>query len=246
MDFYKSTQDSQKWSEFHSPEFAKKQMQLKRMMQDDLIKAIDELAEVEIANANRIEKLNETLKGNISNDKQLFIQEGIAKYEQLTIVANKVSEIYLMLLDMYTYGTYCMLAGDEWDWRAFARHFYTIIKEHPKTVSSQLNDIVRVLKSFIDKDYDLTKLIQAKKEFASFIESNAQFANQIRVNVDAHFDGVFDERLKLIQNLSYYNFIELYYTYTSKMHEFLSELKPALVELRRSADITYHFHFAVK
>ena len=56
-----------------------------------------------------------------------------------------------MLLDMYTYGTYCMLANDEWDWRAFARHFYTIIKEHPKTVNSQLNDIVRILRKEIEE-----------------------------------------------------------------------------------------------
>ena len=246
MKFDSTQQDTQKWAEFHSSEFAKKQMLLKRMMQDDLIKAIDELAEVEASNAKRIELLKESLNDNISENKRQIIESGIVKYESLTIVANKVSEVYLMLLDMYTYGTYCMLANDEWDWRAFARHFYTIIKEHPKTVSSQLNDIVRILKNNMEKGYDLAKLIRAKKGFTSFIESNAQFANLIRVNVDAHFDGAFEERLKLVQALSYYSFIELYYTYTSKMHEFLSELRPALVEFRRSADIFFYGRIVVK
>lgn len=221
-------------------------MQLKRAMQADLIKAIDELAEVETSNAQRINRLNESLKDNISENKRLVLQKGVEKYENLTIVANKVREIYLMLLDMYTYGTYCMLANDEWDWRAFARHFYTIIKEHPKNVSSQLNYIIKILRDGIEKEYDLTKVIRAKKDFSSFIESNTQFANQIRVNVDAHFDGAFEERLKMIQDLSYYNFIELYYNYTNKMHEFLSELQPVLVEYRRSADIFYYSQFVLK
>ena len=70
MKFYKSQIDTQKWAEFHSSEFAKKQMQLKRMMQADLIKAIDELTEVETSNSKRIELLKEDLNDTISEDKR--------------------------------------------------------------------------------------------------------------------------------------------------------------------------------
>lgn len=128
MEFKASEQDKLKWAEFHSPEFLKTQMQVKRTMQDDLIKAIDELAEVETANAQRIKRLNESLKDSISENKRLILQKGIEMY------------------------------GD-------------------KTVSSQLNDIVRILRNDIEKGYDLTKVKCTKKEFTSFIESKTQFAN---------------------------------------------------------------------
>lgn len=148
-----------------------------------------------------------------------------------------------MLLDMYTYGTFCMLAADEWDWRAFMRHIYTILYEHPITVNRQLNDIIKILKEELDEDFPISGLVHAKKNFSTFIIENSSFAKQIRVNVDAHFDGDFEERLSLIENLSYSSFIELYYAYTSKMHDFLTELRPALVELRRSADVSFYSMF---
>ena len=239
MQFNSSEEDKNKWKEFHLSEFVHKQVQLKSMMQADLIKAIDELNEVVVSNERRIEWLNQSFKTTSSEDRQQQCKQGIEKYKNLSILANKVSEIYLMLLDIYTYGTYCMLAEDEWDWRAFARHLCTILYEHPSTVNKQLNDIIKILKADLENVYDITSLVQAKKDFSSFINEKSAFAKRIRINVDAHFDGDFEKRLSLIKDLSYSEFIELYYNYLNTMHNFLSKLKPALQALRRTADITY-------
>ena len=240
MDFKSTPQDKAKFIEFHTLQHTRDLLQVKSMVQADLMKAIDELTEVIEANEKRVKQLQEGLENNLSEDKKQLYINGIERYRDLSILANKVSEIYLMQLDIYTYGTYFILAKDEWDWRAFARHLYTILKEHPDTVNKQLNVIINILQKGIGKDYDLKSLIRAKKDFSSFIDGNIKFANQIRVNVDAHFDGDFKERLKLITNLTYYNVFELYYAYNSKMHEFLKQLKPALVEFRYSADMYYH------
>ena len=245
MKFKSTPLDTAKRSEFHKPQFEKEQLKVKNLMQADLIKAVDELSEVVVSNGERINSLRELLQGNISEKREDLWRSAIVKYENLSILANKVSEIYLMLLDIYTYGTFCMLARDEWDWRAFARHFYTILNEHPKTVNKQLNEILKILKADIGENYDLSSVVQAKKEFSLFINDNISFAKQIRINVDAHFDGDYKERLDLITDLSYNRVVELYYTYNSKMHGFLKELRPALLRLRKSADISYYsFHLS--
>lgn len=246
MDFYNSDQDRLQWEKFHSPQFVKNQLQVKNTMQADIIKAIDELAEVSDSNLQRIKLLEEAIDKSSSEDNIRFYKEGIAKYENLTVLAKMVSEIYLMLLDVYTYGTYAMLVKDEWDWRAFARHVYTILYEHSNTVNRQLNEIVKILKSNIDEDYDLSAVVKAKKDFSSFISEKSGFAKQIRIKVDAHFDGVFEERLNLIQNLSYSSILDLYHAYNSKMHAFLLELKPVLVKLRLSADVRCHSRIFLK
>lgn len=126
MEFKYSDQDRLQWDKFHSPQFEKQQLQVKRLMQDDIIKALDELAEVADFNAKRIKGLEEAIDNSSSEENKRFYKRGIVKFEDLNVLANKVSEIYLMLLDIYTYGTYAMLVKDEWDWRAFARHIYTM------------------------------------------------------------------------------------------------------------------------
>lgn len=240
MEFYTSLKEEAKRSEFHTPEFVNKQIQVKSLMQVDLIKAIDELIKIIDSNKERIKRFQESLNGNIDENKRQLYKDGIVKYENLSVLAQKVSEIYLMLLDVYTYGTYSILAENEWDWRAFARHLYTMLYEHSKTVNKQLNDIMRIVKTDLEESYNLTRLKNAKKEFSSFIAENLEFAKQIRVNVDAHFDGDFMERLNLIKNLSYCDVVELYHLYNSKMHTFLLELRPVLEKIRLSADISYH------
>lgn len=215
-------------------------MAVKRLMQADLIKALDVLTETVDSNEVRIKHLNELICDNLPYDTKKVFLDGIVKYENLSVLASKVSDVFLMLLDIYTYGTYAMLSKDEWDWRAFARHLYTMLYEHSKTINRQLNDIVKVLKADIDKNYDLSSLVQAKRKFSALIAENSKFAKQIRVNVDAHFDGDFTKRLSLIKNLSYSSVTALYFDYNCKMHDFLSTLKPALERLRLSADASYH------
>lgn len=151
------------WVEFHTPEFAAQQLQIKKMMQEGLIKATDELIKLIDSNAERIKQLQAQLTEDLPTDRTQILRDGIIKYENLTVLTNKVCEIYLMLLDVNTYGTFCLLAQDEWDWRAFARHVYTIVYEHKTTVNKQINDIMRILQTGVGEHYDLTNLFDAKK-----------------------------------------------------------------------------------
>ena len=144
-----------------------------------------------------------------------------------------------MLLDVNTYGTFSLLAQDEWDWRAFARHIYTIAYEHKSTVNKQINDIMRIVQTGVDEHYDLTNLIEAKKDYSKYINETSGFAKQIRINADAHFDGDYTKRLVMIKGLSYNKVQELFLTYTSKMQAFLHELKPALDNFRITIDTVY-------
>ena len=185
MEFKESEIDKQKKEEFHLPVFMKKQMQVKRMMQADLIESIDELIEAVSSNSKRINHLKkEIIKDDITDLDKHQYEIAIIQYKNLSALANNVSEIYLMLLDIYTYGTYCLLAKDEWDWRAFARHICTILYEHQNTVNKQLNDILKILKTEMEKTYDQTKLVRAKKDFSSFINNNSVSTKLI---VSGHF-----------------------------------------------------------
>lgn len=143
------------------------------------------------------------------------------------------------MLDINTYGTYGILAENEWEWRTFARHFYTVLYEHSNSVNKSINEILRIIKSSIEEGYNLKSLIEAKREYSAFITDNSEFAKQIRVNVDAHFDGDYIEHLGLITELSYSSFVGLFHTYNGKMQAFLHELKPALDNIRISADSSY-------
>lgn len=239
MEFNTSLLDKQKWAEFHTPAFVAQQKQVKKMIQEGLISAIDELTNLTDSNAERIKQLQAQLTDDLPADRAQVIKDGIFKYENLTALTNKVCEIYLMLLDVNTYGTFCLLAQDEWDWRAFARHIYTIVYEHKTTVNKQVNDIMRIVQTGVDENYDLTNLTEAKKDYSKYINETSGLAKQIRVNVDAHFDGDFVGRLEMIKGLSYSKVLELFYTYNSKMQAFLHELKPVLDNFRITIDTVY-------
>lgn len=240
MEFKYSPLDNLKREEFHRKDFLQAQLRVKNLAQSDLIKALDELSMVKEENEVRINRLSELSYNGVSQEYKSVYQEAITKYIDISVLSLKISEIYLMVLDIYTYGTYSLLADNEWDWRAFARHFYTMLFEHKKTVNTYLNTIFKILKTEIGSVYDLEMINQTKKAFATFINENSAFAKQIRVNVDAHFDGDLQNHLELICSLSYSNFITLYFEYISKTQEFLKALKPALIQLRRSADASYH------
>ena len=239
MKFNRSSIDEQLWQEFHAPAYADKQKWVKGLLQEAYLKALDELTITIEENVSRIKRIQTLLNDNISEDDKLLCRNGITKYEKLSVLTKKVCEIYLIMLDVNTYGTYGIIAEDEWEWRTFARHFYTVLYEHSNSVNKSINEILKILKSSIEEGYDLTRLIEAKKDYSAFITDNSEFAKQIRVNVDAHFDGDYIEHLGLITELSYSGFVGLFQAYYSRMQTFLHELKPALDNIRISADSSY-------
>ncbi len=239
MKFNRSLTDEQLWQDCHNPANANKVKRAKGLLQETYHKALDELTITIEENARRIRHIQDVLNDNISEEDKLHYRNGIVKYENLSVLAKKVCEIYLIMLDVNIYGTYGIIAEDEWEWRTFARHFYTILYEHSNSVSKSINEILRIIKPSIEEGYNLTSLIEAKKEYSAFITDNSRFAKQIRINVDAHCDGDYIEHLGLITELSYSGFVGLFHTYISKMQAFLHELKPALVNIRMSADSSY-------
>lgn len=240
MKFNRSSIDEQLWQEYHNPAYADKQKWVKGLLQEAYLKALDELTITIEENARRISHIQDILNDNISEEEKLHYRNGILKYENLSVLTKKVCEIYLIMLDVNTYGTYGIIAEDEWEWRTFARHFYTVLYEHSNSVNRSINEILKIVKSSIEEGYNLTSLIEAKKEYSAFITDNSGFAKQIRVNVDAHFDGDYIEHLELITELSYSGFVGLFHTYNNKMQSFLHELKPALDNIRISADFLYN------
>ncbi len=239
MKFNRSSIDEQLWQEFHAPAYADNQKCVKGLLQKAYLKALDELTITIDENVRRIKQIQNLLNENISEEEKLHYRNGIAKYENLSILTKKVCEIYLIMLDVNTYGTYGIIAEDEWEWRTFARHFYTVLYEHSNSVNKSINEILRIIKSNIEEGYDLTSLIEAKKEYSAFITDNSEYAKRIRINVDAHFDGDYIDHLGLITELSYSGFVGLFQAYYNKMQTFLHELKPALDNIRISADSSY-------
>lgn len=239
MKFNRSLIDEQLWNEHHNPANANKQKWVKGLLQEAYLKALDELTFTIEENTRRVTHIQNVLNDIISEEEKQHYRNGIVKYENLSVLTKKVCEIYLIMLDVNTYGTYGIIAEDEWEWRTFARHFYTVLYEHSNSVNKSINEILRIIKSSIEKGYDLTSLIEAKKEYSTFITDNSSFAKQIRVNVDAHFDGDYIEHMGLIRELSYSGFAGLFHAYNNKMQAFLHELKPALDNIRLSADSSY-------
>lgn len=239
MKFNRSSIDEQLWQEYHNPANANKQKWVKGLLQEAYLKALDELTITIEENASRIKRIKSLINDSISEDDKLHYRNGIAKYENLSVLTKKVCEIYLIMLDVNTYGTYGIIAEDEWEWRTFARHFYTVLYEHSNSVNKSINEILRIIKSNIEEGYDLKSLIEAKKEYSAFITDNSEYAKRIRINVDAHFDGDYIDHLGLITELSYSGFVGLFYAYNSKMQAFLHELRPTLDRIRISADSSY-------
>lgn len=240
MKFNRSSVDEQLWQEYHNPANANKQKWVKGLLQEVYLKALDELTITIEENASRIKRIKSLINDSISEDDKLHYRNGIAKYENLSILTKKVCEIYLIILDVNTYGTYGIIAEDEWEWRTFARHFYTVLYEHSNSVNKNINEILRIIKSNIEEGYDLTRLIEAKKEYSAFITDNSEYAKRIRINVDAHFDGDYIDHLGLITELSYSGFVGLFQAYYNKMQTFLHELKTALDNIRISTDFLYN------
>lgn len=240
MKFNRSSIDEQLWQEYHAPANAGKQKWVKGLLQEAYLKALDELTITIEENGRRISHIQDELNEKKSEEEKLHYRNGIVKYEKLSVLTKKVCEIYLIMLDVNTYGTYAILAENEWDWRAFARHFYTVLYEHSNSVNKSINEVLKNIKSNIEEGYNLTSLIEAKKEYSAFIADISRFAKQIRINVDAHFDGDYIEHLRLINDLSYSSFVGVFYTYNRRMQTLLHELRPALDNIRISADSFYN------
>lgn len=145
---------------------------------------------------------------NIVNEMKNVIDKATSYVHFTEMLGN----YYLIQMDVNTYSNLVIVADGEWEWRAYARHFFTILYEHQDSVFRFLNIFLNQSReSFGENSDEYCQLKKEKKTFVSTINSNSDYAKEIRVIADAHYDDMtgFSERKSLIESMSYAEVISL-------------------------------------
>lgn len=142
-----------------------------------------------------------------------------------------LGNFFLIQMDVNTYGNQILRADNEWEWRVYARHFYTILYEHQNSVNHMLNEILNhALDLFGKESAQYQDLKTEKKSFVKFINDNSEYAKSIRVTTDAHYDGVFVDRKKKIESMSFSKVVTLINNYLIKSTLLIHNINPLIVE----------------
>lgn len=241
MKLKNSIQDISQWNEYHSIKSTNGLIAMKQMMHDGLVSAIDSFEEIIEQNRAYEARLKEYLtRSGLSEGGIEAINVSIHKFQLETKITSDFANFYLVLLDINTYAYNIFLAKDDWEWRVFARHIFTVLYEHKNSISPLINGFIKNVKEEFGTQYDFNPLINAKKELVKVIEEISEYAKTIRVNVDAHFDGDFEERLRLIEEMSYSSIVRILYNYWSKASAFLHEVTPIVYELQKDVKASLH------
>lgn len=146
-----------------------------------------------------------------------------------------LGDFFLIQMDVNTYTNQILTADNEWEWRVFARHFYTILYEHQNSVNRMLNEILNQAFDVFGKDTTQYQNIKSeKKSFVKFINDNSEYAKSIRVTTDAHYDGIFVERKKKIESMSYSKVVTLINNYLIKSALLIHTINPLIQEKENS------------
>lgn len=235
MKLKNSAQDKNQWDEFHSEKSIHGLSSLKKTMHDALVSSLDEYTGIFDKGNETIARLNVHKSNiNIPQDIKDSIDNSIRKIQSEIEVSKKIANFYLVLLDINTYAYNCFLAKDDWEWRVFARHIYTVLYEHQNSINILLNEVIQIAREYAN-GFDMKPLVVAKKDFVKVIKDISDYAKTIRLNVDAHFDGSYEERLELIEEMSYYKVVKVLYDYWGKTTELLHEITPVLAFINNDA-----------
>ena len=233
MDLKNTAQDKSQWDAFHTRKAVRKLTSMKETMHETLVSSIDVFLETLDRDKEEMTHMTELLsKNGLSQNIIGLIHLLQRKFQAEIDVTKKLANFYLLLMDVNTYEYNCLLAKDDWEWRVFARHIFTIIYEHKDAINPLLNDIVRTLKDELGEQYDLSGLNKSKKEFVKVTGDVAKYAQSIRVNTDAHFDKEFEKRLKIIEEMSYVTVVKLLQDYWEKTSALLHEIKTTTLDLQ--------------
>lgn len=146
-----------------------------------------------------------------------------------------LGDFFLIQMDVNTYTNQILTADNEWEWRAYARHFYTILYEHQNSVNCMLNDILKQALDVFGKDSaQYQNLKSEKKSFVKFINDNSEYAKSIRVTTDAHYDGIFVDRKKMIESMSYSKVVNLINYYLKKSTLLVKSIQPLIQEREKT------------
>lgn len=146
-----------------------------------------------------------------------------------------LGDFFLIQMDVNTYTNQILTTDNEWEWRVFARHFYTILYEHQNSVNRMLNEILNQALDVFGKDStQYQNFKSAKKSFVKIINDNSEYAKSIRVTTDAHYDGVFVDRKKKIESMSYSQVVTLINNYITKSSLLIHTIIPLIQEKEKS------------
>ena len=233
MKLNNSDLDKKQWDEFHSEETIHRLSSLKESMFETLVSTLDDYSGI-IEGRNKIIVRLEEYKSNEYPQQGIkdMIDMSISKIKSLTEISTRFANFDLVLLDINTYAYNCFLAKDDWEWRVFARHIYTVLYEHQNSINILLNDVIRIMKEEAKDGFDMKPFIDARKAFVKVIKDISDYAKVIRLNVDAHFDGSYEERLKLIEDMSFYDVVKLLSEYWMKTLDLLREARLVLIYIQ--------------
>lgn len=236
MKLRSSVQDKNQWDEFHSEKSIQGLSSLKESMRNALISTLDEFTGLFENRSETITLLEEhKTNKNLPQNLKDTIDNLILKIHSEIEVTKRLANFYLVLLDINTYAYYCFLSKDDWEWRVFARHIYTVLYEHRNSINILLNDVIRIVKENEWYGFDIKPFVVAKKAYVKVVEDISDYAKDIRLNVDAHFKGSYEVRLKLIEEMSYYEVVRVLYDYWVKTTELLHETRPILAFIKDDA-----------
>lgn len=140
-----------------------------------------------------------------------------------------LGDFFLIQMDVNTYSKQILAADNEWEWRVYARHFYTILYEHQNSVNRMLNEILSQALDVFGKESDLYQNLKSeKKSFVKLINDNSEYAKCIRVTTDAHYDGIFADRKKMIESMSYLKVVALISNYLIKSSLLIHTIHPLI------------------
>lgn len=233
MKLNNTDQDKKQWEAFHSEDSLKVLSSLKLKMQEELVSTIDELIGTSEINKKNIVHLSDCKShDNLPQSIKKTIDDAVQKLKIENEVVKRLANFYLVLLDINTYAYNCFLSEDDWEWRAFARHIFTVLYEHRNSINPLLNNVIKTMKESLGTGVSLTAFIKAKKDFVKVIDSIADYAQTIRVNVDAHFDGDFEKRIRIIEGMSYFEIVKLLNVYWTKTAALIHEMPPIILALQ--------------
>lgn len=250
MKFKITDRDKEQWNEIHNSKSKEKFWNKYETLMKEFFDIEEQLEDLIGQNQKYVQQLTDMSKScdKIPNYPQHAKEQIVRTKESIendNIAVNAYANTILILMDICTYGNRVLLSDDEWEWRTYARHIYTILYEHRNAFNTALNEFFRIAKKLSVSDELINKAIIVKRDFTKWIEEQSKYAHEIRNNVDAHHKGDFMNRLFIIEGMSYYTISEVLLVYWQKAGALLQNLVPLQREMFEKANKQMTFLFEV-
>lgn len=220
MNYSITEKDKAQWDALHGKKAGQGMADSSKLLRQELERCVDSCNQsIERVKTDIVKFQNWCESGKYPQNIVKEMKNAIDKATSYIHFTEMLGNYYLIQMDVNTYSNLVIVADGEWEWRAYARHFFTILYEHKDSVFRFLNIFLTQSKeSFGENSDEYCQLKKEKKEFVSTINSNSDYAKEIRVIADAHYDEKtsFSERKSLIESMSYAEVISLINDYLVK------------------------------